>query len=185
MKTIKFIFLYFLIFSGFAAKAQDRFLTRTGHIRFYSEAPMENIEANNHKVLSIVDLSKGQVAVDLLIKAFEFEKKLMQEHFNENYMESEKFPKSTFKGTFDVPDALKAMTDGTYELDVKGDLTIHGVTKPIETKSTLILKGGKLSGALLFNVNVKEFDIKIPNVVVKNIAETVEVTANFDYEVYK
>jgi hypothetical protein len=185
MKTIKFIFLYSLILTGFVAKAQDRFLTRTGHIRFYSEAPMENIEANNNKVLSIVDLSKGQVAVDLLIKAFEFEKKLMQEHFNENYLESEKFPKSTFKGTFTVPDGLKARTDGTYELDVKGDLTIHGVTKPIETKSTLTLKDGKLSGTLLFNVNVKEFEIKIPNVVVKNIAESVEVTANFDYEVYK
>ena len=185
MKTIKLLFLSFLIFSGLSAEAQDRFLTRTGHIRFYSEAPMENIEANNNKVLSIVDLSKGQVAVDLLIKAFDFEKKLMQEHFNENYMESEKYPKSTFKGTFSVPDGLKARTDGSYELDVKGDLTIHGVTKPIETKSTLTLKGGKLSGALLFNVNVKEFDIKIPNVVVKNIAETVEVTANFDYEVYK
>lgn len=146
---------------------------------------MENIEANNNKVLSIVDLSKGQVAVDLLIKAFEFEKKLMQEHFNENYLESEKYPKSTFKGTFTVPEGLKARTDGVYELDVKGDLTIHGVTKPIETKSTLTLKDGKLSGRLLFNINVKEFEIKIPTVVVKNIAETVEVTANFDYEVYK
>uniref|UniRef100_UPI004047E5D0 YceI family protein n=1 Tax=Roseivirga sp. TaxID=1964215 RepID=UPI004047E5D0 len=184
MKT-RNILIAALLLATFTIQAQDRFLTRTGHIRFYSEAPMENIEANNHKVLSIVDLSKGQVAVDLLIKAFEFEKKLMQEHFNENYMESEKFPKSTFKGAFTVPDALKSMTDGTYELEVKGDLTIHGVTKPIETKSTLTLKGGKLTGTLRFNVNVKEFDIKIPNVVVKNIAETVEVTANFDYEVYK
>lgn len=185
MKTNKIIFVLTLILVVASIQAQDRYLTRTGHIQFYSEAPMENIEAHNYKVLSIVDLSKGQVAVDMLIKAFEFEKKLMQEHFNENYLESEKYPKATFKGTFDVTEELKSMADGTYNLNVKGDLTIHGVTKPINTMSTLTVKGGKLTGSLKFDVNVKEFNIKIPNVVVKNIAEKVEVTANFDYEVYK
>ena len=77
------------------------------------------------------------------------------------------------------------MTDGVYELDVKGQLNIHGVTNDIETKSTLTVKGGKLSGELKFFVAVKDYKIKIPNVVVKNIAEQVEVTANFEYEPYK
>lgn len=185
MKTVKIFFALILIFGASALQAQDRYLTRTGHIKFFSSAPLEDIEAHNNKVLSIVDLAKGQVAVDMLIKAFEFEKKLMQEHFNENYMESDKHPKSTFKGTFDVPSGLKNMTDGTYELDVKGDITIHGITKPINTKATLTVASGKLSGGLKFNVKVKDHKISIPKVVVRNIAEEVEVTASFEFEPYK
>ncbi|OEK00955.1 hypothetical protein BFP97_05275 [Roseivirga sp. 4D4] len=185
MKTIKTLFTLTLLLTAMAVQGQDRYLTRTGHIKFFSHAPLEDIEAHNNKVLSIVDLAKGQVAVDMLIKAFEFEKKLMQEHFNENYMESDKHPKSTFKGTFEVPDGLKSMTEGSYEVDVTGDLTVHGVTKPLSTKATLAVAGGKLSGGLVFKVKVKDHDIKIPKVVVRNIADEVEVTATFDFEPYK
>ncbi|MFT6972072.1 MAG: hypothetical protein ACJAXX_002650 [Roseivirga sp.] len=185
MKRISTFLFFALLLSVFSLQAQDRYLTRTGHIKFFSSTPMEDIEANSNKVLSVLDLAKGQVAVDLLIKSFEFEKKLMQEHFNENYMESSKYPKSTFKGTFVVPEGLKSATDGEYQLEVKGDLTIHGITKSIDAVTMATVKDGKITCALAFNVMVKEFDIKIPNVVVKNIAETVEVTAEFDYEVYK
>ncbi len=185
MKSLKILITLILIFGAVAVQAQDRYLTRKGHIKFFSHAPLEDIEAHNNKALSIVDLSKGQIAVDMLIKAFEFEKKLMQEHFNENYMESGKYPKSTFKGNFEVPANLQSMKDGTYELDVKGDLTIHGVTKPVETKASLTVAGGKLSGSVKFQVKVKDYKIKIPKVVVRNIAEDVEVTATFDYEPYK
>ncbi len=184
MKTIKVIFTLALLTSSVALQAQDRYLTRTGHIKFFSHAPLEDIEAHNNKVLSIVDLSKGQVAVDLLIKAFEFEKKLMQEHFNENYLESDKHPKATFKGSFEVPAGLKSMTDGTYEVDVTGDFSVHGVTQPMNTKATLTVAGGKLSGGLVFKVKVEDHDIKIPKVVVRNIADEVEVTATFDFEPY-
>jgi hypothetical protein len=184
MKKITTLTLFALLLSVFSLQGQDRYLTRTGQIKFVSSAPMEDIEANNNKVLSVLDIGKGQVVVDLLIKSFEFEKKLMQEHFNENYMESSKFPKSTFKGTFDVPEGLNSKADGSYELAVKGDLTIHGVTKNIDAKAKATVKAGKITCDLTFNVNVKEFEIKIPNVVVKNIAETVEVTAKFEYEIY-
>ncbi|MBO3697132.1 YceI family protein [Roseivirga sp. E12] len=185
MKTIKTLFTLALLLTTLVVQGQDRYLTRTGHIKFFSHAPLEDIEAHNNKVLSIVDLAKGQVAVDMLIKAFEFEKKLMQEHFNENYMESDKHPKSTFKGTFEVPQELKAMIDGTYVVDVKGDLSVHGVTKPLNTKATLKVSGGKLSGDLVFKVKVKDHEIKIPKVVVRNIADEVEVTATFEFEPYK
>lgn len=168
-----------------SAQAQDRYLTRSGHIKFFSSAPLEDIEANNYKAVSIVDLSKGQIAVNLLIKAFEFEKKLMQEHFNENYMESAKYPKSTFSGTFEVPDGMKSMQDGTYELDVTGKLSIHGVTKDVNTTAKLTVAAGALSGEVIFNVKVQDYEIKIPKVVVRNIAESVEVTGVFEYEAYK
>ncbi len=164
--------------------AQDRYLTRTGEITFFSTAPLEDIEAKSDKALSIVDLAKGQVAVDMLMKSFEFEKKLMQEHFNENYVESDKYPKAKFSGTFNPSDALKAMEDGVYELDVKGELTIHGVTNPVDTKATLSVESGKLKGEVKFNLTVKSFDIKIPSVVAKKIAEEVEVTGIFNYEPY-
>lgn len=182
---MKIFLVLALSLSFLSVNAQDRYLTRTGHIKFFSSAPLEDIEAHNYKVLSIVDLSKGQIAVDLLIKAFEFEKKLMQEHFNENYMESGKYPKSTFKGNFEVPAGLKSMTDGTYELAVDGELSVHGVKKPVNTTATLTVAGGKLTGAVKFGVKVKDHDIKIPKVVVRNIAEEVEVTAEFAYEPYK
>ena len=182
MKTIYTLLILTLVMG---LNAQDRFLTRSGKIRFFSSAPMEDIEATSNKVLSIVDLAKGQIAVDMLMKSFEFEKKLMQEHFNENYIESDKYPKAKFSGTFEVPDQLKKMADGEYEVEVSGDLTIHGVVKPLTTSATLKVTEGTLSGKVVFNVSVKEHDIKIPKVVVRNIAEEVEVTGIFNYEPYK
>ncbi|MCE7991790.1 MAG: YceI family protein [Roseivirga sp.] len=182
---MKIFLVLALSLSFLSVNAQDRYLTRSGHIKFFSTAPLEDIEANNYKVLCIVDLSKGQIAADMLIKAFEFEKKLMQEHFNENYMESGKYPKSTFKGNFEVPAGLKSMTDGTYELAVDGELSVHGVKKPLSTTATLTVAGGKLTGAVKFGVKVKDHKIKIPKVVVRNIAEEVEVTGEFEFEPYK
>lgn len=184
MKITKILFSFLLIIAALSLNGQDRYLTRTGHIKFFSHAPLEDIEANTNKVLSIVDLGKGQVAVDMLMKTFEFEKKLMQEHFNENYLESDKYPKSKFSGTFEVPTGLKAMDDGSYQVEVTGDITIHGVKKPLTTTATLKVEGGKLFGELVFNVKVKDHEIKIPKVVVRNIAEEVEVTAKFAYEPY-
>lgn len=185
MRTIKTLFALLMLCTVFTVQAQDRYLTRDGHIKFFSSAPLEDIEANNNKVLSIVDLSKGEIAVNMFIKSFEFEKKLMQEHFNENYMESGKYPKSTFQGSFEVPAGLKAMEDGDYELEVSGELLIHGVKKPVTTAATLTVSGGALAGKVVFKVKVKDYDISIPKVVVRNIAEEVEVTGTFEYQAYK
>ena len=185
MKFIKPTLLIILCLLALNAQAQDRYLTRSGHIKFFSSAPLEDIEAHNYKVLSVVDLAKGEIAVNMLIKAFEFEKKLMQEHFNENYMESGKYPKSTFQGSFEVPAGLKAMEDGSYALDVAGELLIHGVKQDMATKATLMVSGGTLSGEVVFKVKVKDYEIKIPKVVVRNIAEEVEVTGVFEYQPYK
>tara|TARA_Y100000588_G_C13879765_1_gene763962 strand:- start:109 stop:675 length:567 start_codon:yes stop_codon:yes gene_type:complete len=177
-------FTAILLLSCFSAFGQ-RYLTREGKIKFYSHAPMEDITAHNNKVLSIIDIDKGQVAVDMLIKAFEFEKKLMQEHFNENYMESDEFPKATFKGSFEVPQGLKQMTAGSYEVAVTGDLTIHGVTKALTQNITLKVEDKSITTHFVFNVKVKDHDIKIPNLVVKNIAEEIEVTADFVFKPFE
>ena len=182
MKAIHLICIVVLTVMASNVMAQGRFITKNGHISFYSEASLENIEAHNHEVLSIIDLETQQVAVSMLMKAFAFEKSLMQEHFNENYVESDKFPKSTFKGSFTSAEAIDLGKDGVYEVEVSGDLTIHGVTKPVTTKGTIEVKEGQVTTTTRFMVAVKDYEIEIPKVVVENIAEEIEITVELHHD---
>ena len=163
--------------------AQERYGTRSGHIAFYSETPIENIEANNHKASSVFDASTGAMEFAVLIKAFEFEKALMQEHFNENYMESNTFPKATFKGTMTGVGADELKVAGTYVVQVSGELTIHGVKKPVKTAGAItVTADGKLKANSEFIVKPEDHGIKIPGVVRNNIAETITVKVLVDYD---
>ena len=162
--------------------SQERYLTKNGAINFYSKAPMEDITADNNQVLSIVDASKGKMAISILMKSFLFEKALMQEHFNENYVESDKYPKATFKGDILNFDSIN---ETASVQKVKGMLTIHGVTKEItieanftKTKDAILVDGS-------FIIEVDDFNIKIPAVVAKNIAKKIKVSFNFDHKPYK
>jgi polyisoprenoid-binding protein YceI len=115
------------------------------------------------------------------MKAFTFEKALMQEHFNEKYIESHKFPKSTFKGK--ILDFNKSsLTDKTREVMIRGTLTIHGISKEISVKGTLEKTKGGISGRSVFNINIKDYNIKVPSAVRKNIADTIEINVNMNYE---
>src|SRR4030042_6695880 len=95
MKHLSLIILFLTLF--FAANAQ-KYMTKNGYIGFFSHTPLEDIKADNNQVASVLDISTGEIVFQVLIKSFHFEKTLMEEHFNENYMESDKFPKSTFTG---------------------------------------------------------------------------------------
>ena len=183
MKAIKIIIILALVQQSASLWAQ-RYITKDGHISFYSEAPLENIEAHNHQALSIIDFEKQEIVVSLLMKGFEFEKSLMQEHFNENYVESDKFPKATLKGDFSTNETVALDKDGTYTINITGQLTIHGVTQPLNTPATIVVEGGKVSGEAKFQVKVADHDIGVPKVVAKNIAEAVEVTISFHYSPY-
>ena len=163
--------------------AQERYATRTGHVSFFSKTSAENIDAHNYKATSVFDATSGAVEFAVLMKAFEFEKALMQEHFNENYVESDKFPKAVFKGKVTgLPDgALKKA--GTYEVTVAGDLTLHGVTKPVSTKGTLTVDPtGMLKAAAEFNITPEDHDIKIPGAVRESIADQIQVKVQIDYQ---
>lgn len=180
MKKIFAIITLFLCVAF--ANAQDRYLTKNGKINFFSKAALEDITADNNQVLSIVDASSGKMAISILMKAFLFEKALMQEHFNENYVESDKFPKATFSGMIINFTALK---DDKTEATVKGNLTIHGVSKEKEikafitkTKEAILIEGD-------FMVNLADFDVKIPSVVARNIAKEIKVTFNFNHKPFK
>ena len=160
--------------------AQERYVTRTGEITFFSKTSMENIEAVNHKATSVLDANTGAMEFAVLIKGFEFEKALMQEHFNENYMESGTFPKSTFKGKVVGVTADQLKAPGKYEVTVSGDLTIHGVAKPTTAKGTMVVDAtGGVQASSDFMVKLADHGIKVPGGV--NVAEEIQISVRIDY----
>ncbi|MAC94991.1 MAG: hypothetical protein CMC96_05785 [Flavobacteriales bacterium] len=178
-KSVLFISLVVLSFAGMAQK----YMTQSGTIKFFSETPVENIEAVNNQVSTVLNAENGELVFSLLIKAFVFEKALMQEHFNEKYMESDQFPKSTFKGKL-LDFSLDQLSSEFTDFKVKGELTIHGVTKEIEIVAQLKLEGDQIVAKSNFTVEVADYEIKIPSAVRENIAKTIEITVNADYEPY-
>ncbi len=155
--------------------AQQKMFTKTGQISFYSDAPLEKIEAQTKQATCILNTENKELAFKVLIKSFEFKKALMQEHFNENYMESDKFPESTFKGNIIQPNMLDFSKEGTHDVVVSGKLTIHGVTKDIQAKGTLSIIEGASKIKLLsnFSVLLKDYDIK--NDKLQNISEKIDI----------
>ncbi|HMQ46097.1 MAG TPA: YceI family protein [Saprospiraceae bacterium] len=177
--------VFMLALLSVSAIHAQKYFTKAGNIAFFSDTALEKIEAHNYKATSVIDLTSGQMEFAVLIKAFQFEKALMQEHFNENYMESDKFPKATFKGEIQNLSDINFKKDGDYTAKIKGKLTIHGVTKDIETTGTFNVKSGKISASSVFNVLVADYGIKIPTVVKDNVAKEVKIEVNIDYEELK
>jgi len=167
-----------ILMTAHSANAQ-KYMTKNGYIKFYSETPIETIQAENKQVNAALDLETGDIVFMVLMKSFLFEKALMQEHFNENYVESHKFPNSILKAKVTNMSQIDFTKAGTYEALIEGDLTMHGVTQKISEKGTFTVKDdGTVQGNSKFNVKPKDYDIKIPGAVVKNIAETIEVTVD-------
>src|SRR5690606_27320278 len=119
---------------------------------FFSAAPLENISAVTQRAASALDTKSREIAFKVPIKSFEFKKQLMQEHFNENYMESDKFPYATFSGK--ISERIDWSTDGTYPVTVAGTLEIHGVKKPYTTKATVEVNGMSVAATAKFKVRV-------------------------------
>lgn len=159
------------------ANAQGKFFTRDGHVKFFSATPVENIEADNHKLTCVLDATSMKFEFAALMKSFEFEKPLMEEHFNENYVESTKFPKATFKGSVQGLDGsdMAKLAAGT-KVVAKGTMTIHGVSKEVELPATIESKDGGYYISCKFVVVPEDYDIEIPNTVRDNIAKEIEVT---------
>lgn len=179
------ILVCLLAVSGIEVFAQGKYFSREGKIQFFSKAPMEDIEAINRKATAVLDTETGKMEFSVLMKAFEFEKALMMEHFNENYVESNKFPKAVFKGAITDASSVKWDKDGSYPVTVKGTMELHGVTKEVQASGTFTVKDDKLNGKSEFNLNIKEYDIQIPSVVKDKIAEVVKITVDVNYEPLK
>jgi polyisoprenoid-binding protein YceI len=178
----KSVLLSLLLLSLAFANAQV-YATRNGFIGFYSKTPLEDIKAENKQVYAGIDVAKKNIAFNLLVKGFSFNKKLMQDHFNEEYIESDKYPNARFSGTYtgDV-DVTK---DGTYKVQAQGQLTLHGVTKPIEVPAVIEVKDGKLIGKSDFKLTPSDFNIKIPSLVREKIAQQIDVHVSIDCSAIK
>jgi polyisoprenoid-binding protein YceI len=155
--------------------AQHKYLTKTGQVSFFSASPIEDIEARTQQVAAVLDFDAKQLAFTMPIKSFVFKRTLMQEHFNENYLESDKFPKATFTGRFTDFDPAALATAGPHPVQVTGDLTLHGVTHRIQVPATVELKGGQLLAAATFPVAPADYNIEIPLLVRDRIAKVVSV----------
>jgi len=178
MKRLTVLLLLLVLF--LAANAQ-KYMTKNGYIGFFSGTPVEDIKADNNQVASVIDVSTGEIVFQVLIKSFKFEKALMEEHFNENYLESEKFPRSTFKGKITNLSAVDFTKPGQYDVTLEGDLNIHDVTNKISVKGSLEIVAGGINANSKFNIVPEDYKIKIPSVVRNNIAKLIEVTVIIKY----
>lgn len=175
-----------LLVAAISASAQTKFFTKNGKVNFNATSSLEKIEASNEKAMSIVDASTGSMEFSVLMKAFTFERALMQEHFNENYVESDKFPKATFKGNIVNINTVDLKKDGTYPVKIKGMLTLHGETKEVETDGTLTVKDGGIdAGKSEFKIVPEDYKIAIPALVKDKIAKQISILVDVDYELYK
>ncbi|MEP7128830.1 MAG: YceI family protein [Chitinophagales bacterium] len=157
----------------FTAQAQDVFLSSASTVSFFSETPVENIDAISKQVVGAINVKTKSVYFKAKMTTFEFKKALMQEHFNENYIESEKYPTAVFNGI--INETVDLTKDGTYAVTVTGNFNLHGVDKKRTIPGSITVKSGSIDVSSEFDVKLSDHDITIPTVVVKNIAETVKV----------
>ncbi len=175
----KYFYFLITILATNICLAQSLYSTTSAEIGFFSEAPIENIKAESDNGISVLNIETGELAFQVKINTFQFEKALMQEHFNENYMESDKYPKASFKGKILN---FEHSSNASQEVIVKGDLTIHGVTRKVEVPATIQHNGDRIDLESTFNVRCEDHKIRIPKLLWKNIAEVIEVQLKANYQ---
>lgn len=176
LKLISIVFL-----AAICAPARGQlYSTMDGEISFHSHTFLEDVDAVNKKVSAVIDPVRKNIAFSLAMKNFQFKKKLMQEHFNENYVESDKYPGATFNGSF-TGDFNKDR-DGVYPVTVKGNLKIHGVTKMVEAPGTLTVKNGSIFGVSQFKLNPTDYNIDIPFIVREKIEKENTINVNIEFK---
>ncbi|MEZ5008160.1 MAG: YceI family protein [Chitinophagales bacterium] len=182
---MKTIILVLGILTTSIAFSQDLYLTKTGEITFFSKTPMEDIEAENNSVTCILKTSEGQVAFKVLMKSFLFEKAAMQQHFNDDYVESDKYPKATYDAQIIDHDKIDFTKDGTYTVKTKGEFSLHGVTNTLEEEGTITIKGKKITINSSFDVELEDYNIAVPNMYLKKISNTINIKVHAELEPYQ
>jgi polyisoprenoid-binding protein YceI len=159
--------------------SQGRYLTKTGEINFEASVPsFEEVKAKNTNVSAIVNSDTGEFAALALMKGFRFKVALMEEHFNENYIESSKFPKATFKGKI-IDFDLSKLSESDKEYIVAGTITMHGVDKSVKLTARMSIVDNEILMKLRFKLKPEDFNIEIPKIVSSKIAEDIDVIANY------
>lgn len=172
-KTILAALSIFSLNCLFAQKTY--YSTKAGSAYFDAGTGLEDITATNKLTTVILDPSTGKMNFLLNIKAFEFKSQLMQDHFNENYMESDKYPTSSFKGTITNISKVNFAKDGSYPVTVSGTLEIHGVKNEVNTSGTLKIKGGAVDASSDFTIQLTDYNIAVPSVVGNKLSKTVKI----------
>jgi len=185
MKKVSLLFVaaLFVVASGFGQSSSKLISTKT-HIKFFSTTPAENIEANNSASVSTINTETGEVIFSVPMQSFEFEKALMQKHFNsEDFLNTKEYPKSKLKAKITNLNQLNFSKDGTYNTTVEGELTIKAVTKPVKEKGTVTVKGNSIVVNSKFNVTLADYGISfVKGKPSTNVAKTVEITVNAEYK---
>ncbi len=184
MKTLLVMTLAVLIT---ATCSGQKFFTKNGKINFDATSPSspERVEAVNRSATCVVDTKSGAMQFVALMKGFEFERALMEEHFNENYMESDKFPKAEFKGEIKDNDDINYSKDGTTIVKVKGKLTMHGEAEDVDAEGKIIIQNGKITAMADFTVKLSDYKISIPGLVADKISKTARITVSCSLEPLK
>lgn len=184
---MKYVFLMLLsvVFQAGVSQGVDSlWFTRSGKIYFISHTDIIDIDATNNQVGSFLNCKSGELAFTLLMKTFQFTLPLAEEHFNENYVESEKYPKSTFKGKILQFDPSRLVEGIEYPVEVEGDLMIHGVTARIKEKGTLKKSGGEIHANSDFSIALDTYKIKVPDIVKDRVAPVIPIKINMIYKPY-
>lgn len=180
MKSIKPFILTLIFFLAVWSASCQVYITRNGTISFFSEAPLENIQAVNNQVSSALDIQTGEFVFRVIMRAFSFEKALMQEHFNDNFVESHLYPNATFEGRIIETTALEERENEEVAVTVEGNLTIKDVTRRIRETGSLSFRNGRIIASSVFMIRPEDYNISIPLRFVRNIAEEIEVTVNLN-----
>ena len=185
---MKKLLLIILVSAGcFGAADAQVYFSKAAKISFDATAAKspEEIKGTTRGATVVLDISTGQLQFSMLIKSFVFERSLMEEHFNENYLESDKYPKAEFKGTIQDNKGVNYTKDGTYNVQVKGTLQIHGVTQTVDVPGKIIVAGGKIQATAEFRIKLSDYKVKIPGLVADKVAETASINVDCQLEPLK
>jgi len=167
--------LPFLLFNMITALGQSKYMTKSGSMSFEASQPtFEPIEATHSAVSALLNAETGELAVLALVRGFRFPLALMEEHFNENYIESHQYPKTSFKGSITDFDKY-TLSEQPQTVKLTGELSMHGVTKPINVSATVTQTDERITLASSFSVKTSDFGIEIPSLVRKQIDENVQI----------
>jgi hypothetical protein len=174
-----FIFLLLIVASATSSFAQAKYICKNGEAGFFSKSKLEDIDGKTKDAVSVLDTLSNKISAKILIKSFIFKDKLMMEHFNENYLESDKFPYAMME--VKIVEPMYYYKDGIHKVTLEGTMDIHGVKKLFKCPATIEVKNKTINGKAEFVVMLKDYNIDIPKIVVMNVAESVKVTVNFNY----
>ncbi|MBL1281125.1 MAG: YceI family protein [Fluviicola sp.] len=164
-------------------QSESKIVSEKGHIEFLSKTSIEDISAHNSKIKSSLDMTSGAVIISVPMQSYKFENATMQKHYNSpKFLDTKQFPKSKFKGTITNLDAVDFSKDGSYKAEIKGELTLHGVTKPVTENATITVKGGNITLDSKMQITLADYKIAFekgkPS---KNIAKTIDVTTKIEF----